>query len=65
MAAVLDRPIDLTEEEIGRMTGYRRPGKQMETLKALGIPLRRRQGPERGYGCDANPWLWVVECKRI
>jgi hypothetical protein len=42
MAAVLDQPIDLTEEEIVRMTGYRRPGKQMETLKALGIPARRR-----------------------
>ncbi|MFP3644996.1 DUF4224 domain-containing protein [Paraburkholderia sp. SIMBA_054] len=24
------------------MTGYRRPGKQMETLKSLGIPARKR-----------------------
>ncbi|WP_454826086.1 DUF4224 domain-containing protein [Paraburkholderia xenovorans] len=42
MAAVLDQQIDLTEEEIVRMTGYRRPGKQIETLKSLGIPARRR-----------------------
>jgi hypothetical protein len=24
------------------MTGYRRPGKQIETLKSLGIPARKR-----------------------
>jgi hypothetical protein len=42
MAAVLDQPLELTETEIVRMTGYRRPGKQIETLKSLGIPARKR-----------------------
>ncbi|MDR3386858.1 MAG: DUF4224 domain-containing protein [Rudaea sp.] len=42
MAAVLDYPIELTDEELVRMTGYRRPGKQIETLKSLGIPALRR-----------------------
>lgn|GEM_PF-1181460 len=42
MAAVLDQPLELTETELVRMTGYRRPGKQIETLKSLGIPARKR-----------------------
>lgn len=43
MAAVLDNQFELTDAEIIRMTGYRRPGKQIETLKSLGIPALRRQ----------------------
>jgi hypothetical protein len=35
-------PLELTEEEIVRMTGYRRAGKQIETFESLGIPARRR-----------------------
>ncbi|WP_321814618.1 MULTISPECIES: DUF4224 domain-containing protein [unclassified Paraburkholderia] len=42
MAAVLDQPLELTEDEIVRMTGYRRAGKQIETFKELGIPARKR-----------------------
>lgn len=42
MAAVLEQHFELSEAEIVRMTGYRRPGKQIETLKSLGIPARRR-----------------------
>jgi hypothetical protein len=32
----------LIETEIVRTTGYCHPGKQIETLTALGIPARRR-----------------------
>ncbi|MPW16961.1 DUF4224 domain-containing protein [Paraburkholderia sp. CNPSo 3157] len=42
MAAVLDQPLELTETEIVRMTGYKRPTKQIESLKSLGIPARKR-----------------------
>jgi hypothetical protein len=42
MAAVLDVPLHLTEDELESMTGYRRPSKQMEMLKSLGIPARLR-----------------------
>jgi hypothetical protein len=42
MAAVLETPLELTEDEIERITGYKRPTKQMEMLKSLGIPARRR-----------------------
>ncbi|WP_248321984.1 DUF4224 domain-containing protein [Caballeronia sp. Sq4a] len=42
MAAVLETPLELTEDELERITGYKRPSKQMEMLKSLGIPARRR-----------------------
>lgn len=42
MAAVLESPLELTDTELERITGYRRPSKQMEVLKSLGIPARRR-----------------------
>ncbi|SPB16484.1 hypothetical protein NOV72_03684 [Caballeronia novacaledonica] len=42
MAAVLEAPLELTEDELERITGYKRPSKQMEMLKSLGIPARRR-----------------------
>lgn len=42
MAAVLDQPLELTETEIVRMTGYKRPTRQIEMLKSLGIPARKR-----------------------
>lgn len=42
MAAVLDMPLHLTEDELQSMTGYRRPSKQMEVLRSLGIPARLR-----------------------
>lgn len=38
MAAVLELPLYLTEAELEGMTGYRRPSKQMEVLRALCIP---------------------------
>ncbi len=42
MAAVLDLPIYLTEGELEGMTGYKRPSRQMEVLKSLGIPAMLR-----------------------
>lgn len=42
MAANLEQPLELTEQEIIRMTGYRQAIKQVETLTALGIPARKR-----------------------
>jgi hypothetical protein len=42
MAAVLEVPLELTEGELERITGYKRPSKQIEVLKAFGIPARRR-----------------------
>jgi hypothetical protein len=42
MAAVLDLPLYLTEGELANMTGYKRPSRQMEVLKSLGIPARLR-----------------------
>ncbi len=33
---------ELTDEEIQRITRYRRPTKQMEVLRSLGIPARLR-----------------------
>lgn len=32
----------LSDEEIHEITGYARPTRQMEVLKSLGIPARRR-----------------------
>jgi hypothetical protein len=43
MEAVLERTPELLEEEIVRITGYHRAGKQLETLKFLGIPACRRR----------------------
>ncbi|WP_322880322.1 DUF4224 domain-containing protein [Pandoraea sputorum] len=42
MAAVLEQPLELTGEEIVRITGYRRASKQLDVLTSLGIPARRR-----------------------
>ncbi|VVD75288.1 DUF4224 domain-containing protein [Pandoraea commovens] len=42
MAAVLEQPLELTGEEIARITGYRRAAKQIDVLASLGIPARRR-----------------------
>ncbi|PTE00831.1 DUF4224 domain-containing protein [Pandoraea apista] len=42
MAAVLEQPLELTGEEIARITGYRRATKQLDVLASLGIPARRR-----------------------
>lgn len=42
MEGVPSLPLELTEEEIVRMTGCKRPGKQIEAFKALGIPTYRR-----------------------
>lgn len=42
MAAVMETPLELTGGELERITGYRRPSKQMEVLKSLGIPSRLR-----------------------
>jgi len=42
MAAVLEPPLELTGDEIARITGYRRATKQLDVLASLGIPARRR-----------------------
>ena len=43
MAAVLEMPPpELTEAELERITRYKRPSKQLEILKSLGIPARLR-----------------------
>ena len=43
MGAVFDfPPPELTEAELERITRYKRPSKQMEILKSLGIPARLR-----------------------
>ena len=43
MAAVLEMPPpELTEAGLERITRYKRPSKQLEILKSLGIPARLR-----------------------
>lgn len=42
MGAVLDLPLHLTEDEIVSLTGYKRPSKQLEVLRYLGVPARQR-----------------------
>ncbi len=34
--------LELTAEELQRITGYRRPQKQLEVLRSLGVPARLR-----------------------
>lgn len=41
MSAAVDE-LALPEHEIRELTGYARPHKQIEVLKSLGIPARRR-----------------------
>lgn len=41
MSAVVDQ-LALTDDEVHELTGYARPTKQLEVLKSLGIPARRR-----------------------
>jgi predicted naringenin-chalcone synthase len=43
MEAVLEVTPELTEAELVRITGYRRPSKQIEILKSLGIPACMRR----------------------
>jgi uncharacterized protein DUF4224 len=35
-------PLELTKEELIRLTGYRIPRKQLEVMRSLGIPARMR-----------------------
>ncbi|WP_082054816.1 DUF4224 domain-containing protein [Cupriavidus basilensis] len=43
MVAVLESPpLELTPQELVKMTGFKRAGKQMDVLQALGIPSRKR-----------------------
>jgi uncharacterized protein DUF4224 len=35
-------PLELTKEELIRLTGYRIPRKQLEVMRSLGIPARIR-----------------------
>lgn len=41
MSAAVDE-LALPEQEVRELTGYARPTKQLEVLKGLGIPARRR-----------------------
>jgi len=41
MSAAVDE-LALPEQEIRELTGYARPAKQLEVLKGLGVPARRR-----------------------
>lgn len=41
MSVAIDQ-LALPQEELRELTGYARPSKQLEALKSLGIPARRR-----------------------
>ncbi len=38
----MNDPLEMTKEEIARITGYRQSQKQLEVLRSLGVPARLR-----------------------
>ena len=38
----MNEPLEMTREEIERITGYVQPAKQLEVLRGLGVPARLR-----------------------
>ncbi len=38
----MNEPLEMTQEELARITGYRRSQKQIEVLRSLGVPARLR-----------------------
>ncbi len=38
----MNEPLEMTREEIERITGYVQPAKQLEVMRSLGVPARLR-----------------------
>lgn len=66
----IERLKEITEEDCraegcaggnGSIPGYRFSATPLEHYRALWETLNK----ERGFGWDVNPWVWVIEFKRV